>query len=299
MPMNLQWPRTYWDIGELGDMHHNPAKNVLHVKRPIEPVAKELQTRARRSGGPAGECAGEACDDARRRGPTPYIDRTIYTGWNAMAMSAYIQAVRSSGGGHSRVRLQDTGSHSDRGMVGRGWLAHVVAYAAGEGGPRIPGMLDDYAMPVHACIDAWEQEAGDALLPRSGDAGCEDAADFYDAPVAGSSTPRQIRRRSARSPRDASRCRTRPRRRAIRRRPRRCCAWRLNGDAKLRDVAEDTLESFAGIVEHFGLYAGSYGLALERLLSRQSRWSSLAKTIWQTSLRRCAIGIRGQQNGDA
>ena len=41
----------------------------------------------------------------------------------------------------------------------------------------------------------------------------------------------------------------------------------LNGDAKLREVAEDTLESFAGIVEHFGLYAGSYGLALERLLT--------------------------------
>jgi hypothetical protein len=31
-------------------------------------------------------------------------------------------------------------------------------------------------------------------------------------------------------------------------------------------MAEDTLASFAGIVEHFGLYAGSYGLALERLL---------------------------------
>ena len=41
----------------------------------------------------------------------------------------------------------------------------------------------------------------------------------------------------------------------------------LNGDPKLREIAEDTLEAFAGIVEHFGLYAGSYGLALERLLT--------------------------------
>jgi len=31
-------------------------------------------------------------------------------------------------------------------------------------------------------------------------------------------------------------------------------------------MAEDTLDSFAGVVEHFGLYAGSYGLALEQLL---------------------------------
>jgi uncharacterized protein len=29
----------YWDIGELGDMHHNPAKNVLHVKQTVAEVA--------------------------------------------------------------------------------------------------------------------------------------------------------------------------------------------------------------------------------------------------------------------
>jgi uncharacterized protein YyaL (SSP411 family) len=40
----------------------------------------------------------------------------------------------------------------------------------------------------------------------------------------------------------------------------------LNGRADYREIAEDTLDSFAGIVEHFGLYAGSYGLALERML---------------------------------
>ncbi len=40
----------------------------------------------------------------------------------------------------------------------------------------------------------------------------------------------------------------------------------LSGKQKYRDVAEDTLGCFAGIVEHFGLYAGGYGLALERLL---------------------------------
>ncbi len=40
----------------------------------------------------------------------------------------------------------------------------------------------------------------------------------------------------------------------------------LSGRKEYRDIAEDTLASFAGIVEHFGLYAGSYGLAVERLL---------------------------------
>ena len=40
----------------------------------------------------------------------------------------------------------------------------------------------------------------------------------------------------------------------------------LSGNNTYGEIAEDTLASFAGIVEHFGLYAGSYGLALERLL---------------------------------
>jgi len=39
----------------------------------------------------------------------------------------------------------------------------------------------------------------------------------------------------------------------------------LTGHAQYREIAEDTLASFSGIVQHFGLYAGSYGLALERL----------------------------------
>jgi uncharacterized protein YyaL (SSP411 family) len=40
----------------------------------------------------------------------------------------------------------------------------------------------------------------------------------------------------------------------------------LSGREDYRRIAEGTLANFAGIVEHFGLYAGSYGLAAERLL---------------------------------
>jgi hypothetical protein len=40
----------------------------------------------------------------------------------------------------------------------------------------------------------------------------------------------------------------------------------LSNRQDFREIAEDTLESFAGIAEHFGLFVGSYGLALEQLL---------------------------------
>ena len=42
----------------------------------------------------------------------------------------------------------------------------------------------------------------------------------------------------------------------------------LSGRREYREIAEDTLGCFAGIVEHFGLYAGSYGLALAFFLDR-------------------------------
>ena len=37
------------------------------------------------------------------------------------------------------------------------------------------------------------------------------------------------------------------------------------GAVTILAAAQKTLEAFAGIVEHFGLYAATYGLALQRL----------------------------------
>ena len=41
----------------------------------------------------------------------------------------------------------------------------------------------------------------------------------------------------------------------------------LSGREDFRVKAEETLEAFAGIVEHFGLYAATYGLALQRMVA--------------------------------
>src|SRR5271163_3447964 len=41
-PEELNVAELYYDIGPVGDMHHNPQKNVLHVKYTIEETAKRL-----------------------------------------------------------------------------------------------------------------------------------------------------------------------------------------------------------------------------------------------------------------
>jgi uncharacterized protein YyaL (SSP411 family) len=133
---------------------------------------------------------------------------------------------------------------------------------------KIAGTLDDYAFTIHACIDAWlatgkmnfyrvAVKLADAMIARFYD---ETAGAFYDAAAPGEAAlgalaarrkPMQDSPTPAGNPTAAS---------ALLR------LETLSGKKHYRDIAEDTLDNFAGIVEHFGLYAGSYGLALERLM---------------------------------
>jgi uncharacterized protein YyaL (SSP411 family) len=263
----------YWDIGELGDMHHNPAKNVLHRNFTIDEVAAQCG----RSPEEARELIASAQAKllgARAERPTPFIDRTLYTGWNAMAVTAYLEAARVLRAEGSRMFALLT---LDR-LLADAWdgaesLQHVIAYGESDSAlhaEHVAGTLDDYAMTVHACVDGWiasgemrYYRAGvklaDAMIAKFYD---RTAGAFFDS-AAGTDGVTPLGALTARrkplqdSPTPAGN-------------PTAAAALlrleELSGRKEFREMAEDTLESFAGIVEHFGLYAGSYGLALERLI---------------------------------
>jgi uncharacterized protein YyaL (SSP411 family) len=274
-PADLELILRYWDIGELGDMHHNPAKNVLHVKKTIAELAAETgrsEDLLRR----LLDLARRALLAARAERPTPFIDRTLYTGWNAMAVTAYFEAARILRMDTARdFALRTLDRLLNEAWDGERLLSHVIAYGvrAAEGEPlrqKPPGTLDDYAFTIHACIDAWfatgrmnyysaAVKLADAMIGRFYD---RIAGAFYDAAAPtdgviplGALTAR--RKPLQDSPTPAGN-------------PTAVSALlrleTLSGRGDYREIAEDTLSSFAGIVEHFGLYAGSYGLALERLL---------------------------------
>jgi uncharacterized protein YyaL (SSP411 family) len=264
----LEFASSYWDIGELGDMHHNPAKNVLHVKETLEERAGQggdlEKLRALRDRARAKLLA------ARSKRPTPFIDRTLYTGWNAMGVSAYLDAARVLRlDGAREFALLTLNLLLDEAWDGAENLYHVIAYSDG-GAPaeKIAGSLDDHAFTVHACLDAWfatgnmnfyrvAVKLADAMIGRFYD---NTAGAFYDAAEPGAAAlgalaarrkPMQDSPTPAGNPTAAS---------ALLR------LETLSGKKHYRDIAEGTLGNFAGIVEHFGLYAGSYGLALERLM---------------------------------
>ncbi|MGA8670706.1 MAG: thioredoxin domain-containing protein [Terracidiphilus sp.] len=261
----------YWDIGELGDMHHNPARNVLHRKYTLNELAAEAHRPAAELQSLIESAKGKLLASRIQRS-TPFIDRTLYTGWNAMAVTAYLEAARVLRIDAARDFALLTLSR----LLAQAWdgdasLYHVIAYPEGPAlADRVPGTLDDYAFTVHAAIDGWlaggemkffhsAVKLADAMIARFYD---RTAGAFYDAatPEKGS-TPLgalSARRKPLQdSPTPAGN-------------PTAAAALLrlevLSGRAEYREIAEDTLGSFAGIVEHFGLYAGSYGLALERLL---------------------------------
>src|SRR6476469_5914407 len=83
----------HYDIKEIGEMHHDPAKNVLYVRHSIEDVGKRLSLQAEQIAQLL-ESAKQKMYAARLLRPTPYVDKTVYTGWNALAISAYFETAK-------------------------------------------------------------------------------------------------------------------------------------------------------------------------------------------------------------
>ena len=83
----------HYDINEVGEMHHNPAKNVLYVRAPVDEIARRMSLSIER----VQELLASAKKKmyaARLQRPTPYVDKTVYVGWNSMCVSAYLEAAK-------------------------------------------------------------------------------------------------------------------------------------------------------------------------------------------------------------
>jgi hypothetical protein len=136
----------------------------------------------------------------------------------------------------------------------------------------VAGTLDDYVFLGHAALDAWEvtgelkyYEAAEGIAGRA-------VARFYD-PVGSAffdiEVPAEGERRlgalvTRRKPlQDSPTPAGNPMAVALLLR-----LEALTGNEDYMVKAQATLENFAGVVEHFGLYAASYGLALQRLVQR-------------------------------
>jgi len=274
----------HYDINEVGEMHHNPAKNVLYVRAPIEEIARRMSLAPERVKDLLGS-AKKKLYAARLQRPTPYVDKTVYVGWNSLCVSAYLEAAkvlnltearRFALRSLDRVLAEAWRQHPQK-LAGeapavtqapatRATLLHVVSYSDPKAEHReVPGMLDDYAFTALACLDAYEATADlsyfkfahsivDAMIARFFDA---TSGGFFDSePVedgknlgvlATRRKPLQDSPTPAGNPMAAI---------ALTR------MHHYTGDPGYRDKAEQTLETFAGVAEQFGIFAASYGIAV-------------------------------------
>jgi hypothetical protein len=270
-PGEFEVAAAYYNIRPVGDMHHNPAKNVLHVPRGVEEVARSLkleEAEVRR----LVKSATRKMYAARLQRRTPYVDKTIYTGWNGMCVSAYIAAGRALALDEPvEFALRSLDRVLDAAWDAGSGLAHVVGYGEGVApAQRVAGVLEDYGFLANAALDAWEasgemryfraaQEIGDAMLARFYDVtGCG----FFDTEIVadgarliGALNTRRKPLQDAPTPAGNAVAATLLLRLAA-----------LTNREVYETRARETLETFAGVVEHFGLYAASYGLALRRMI---------------------------------
>jgi uncharacterized protein YyaL (SSP411 family) len=250
----------YYDVEAHGEMHHNPAKNVLWVAREPREIASQLGmeesvvrlTIVR---------AKQKMLAARLPRPTPYIDKTMYASWNAMFVSAYLEAGRvfpdALGLSCRAFALQTL----DR-MLREAWREQRGFLHRIGAGTALDGSLDDQVFGVIALLDAYEatlsedyfnaaRRTMDIAIEKYGDT---ERGGFFDrssdAPPMGGLDVRRKPFQDSPTPAGNSVAVI-----ALTR------LYTFTNDAKYAQWAQKTLEAFAGIAPQYGMFAATYGLA--------------------------------------
>ncbi len=217
------------------------------------------------------ESARQKMYAARLKRPTPYVDKTVYVGWNSLCASAYLEAAKVLDlTGARRFALRSL----DR-VLAEAWqpdqsLQHVVAYSDPAADRRlVPGLLDDYAFTAVACLDAYEATADlsyfsfaqrivDKMVERFFD---PVAGGFFDTASGGTEKALGVlgtrRKPFQDSPTPAGNSVAAI---ALLR------LYAFTNQQSYREQAEQTLELAAALAGKFGIFAATYGSAAVHLL---------------------------------
>ena len=258
-PEEARVMELYFDVQPHGEMHHNPAKNVLWIASSFEDIAKQLGRDfdyVREKVGPA----ENKMLAARRKRPTPFVDTTVYVAWNAMFVSAYLEASRilvSWMAGDCRAFALKTLER----IIDEAW-DESKGFAHRVGGPRLEGSLDDQVFAAAALLDAYEatldgryfeiaERAMRLAVERFGD---PEAGGFFDrakdaAPMGGLEVRRKPLQDSPTPGANSIAAIVLDR------------LYGFTGERVFHEWAQKTLEAFAGRVPQYGLFAATYGLA--------------------------------------
>ncbi len=250
-----------YDVESHGEMHHNPAKNVLWIARSIAEVTRTI--------GGGLEMSAVLLTLARAKGkllaaraarPAPFVDTTLYVAWNAMFVSAFLDAAAVLGGEKGAACRAFALKTLDR-MLGEAW-SDARGFAHRMGGARLDGSLDDQVFAGIALLDAYEATLDPKYFEAARRATDFAIAEYFDTEGGGF-----FDRASGAPPMGGLEVRRKPLQDSPTPGANSSAAILLDrlhgytGDARHRACAEATLEAFAAIAPQFGIHAASYGLA--------------------------------------
>jgi uncharacterized protein YyaL (SSP411 family) len=254
-------------------MQHDPMRNVLYQRAPVHEIAMRMTLAPERIRELL-QSAKQKMYAARLKRQTPYIDKTVYTNWNALFVSAYLKAASTLGlddSKHFALRSLDR-------ILAEAWnpqtgLKHVLAYAdAASVKPNTDGFLDDYAYTANACLDAYESTADLTYFRNAQQITNKMIEMFYDSEVDGflDSAPTTGARGVLAAPRKPFQDSPTPAGNPVAA----IALLRMHsytGADSYRERAERTLGLLAGPAAQYGLFAGTYGIALLHALHPHSR----------------------------
>jgi uncharacterized protein len=146
-PEELEVAAGYYDIGTAGEMHHNPGKNVLFVAATVAQIALRTGRTEQETELLLRTARGKLRLQREQRS-APFVDRTRYTGWNAMMASAMLRAgavlADEWATGHALLTLQRIRQENES--------SDAVAHTPGG----VSGLLDDQVQTSAAALDAHE-----------------------------------------------------------------------------------------------------------------------------------------------
>jgi uncharacterized protein YyaL (SSP411 family) len=243
-----------------GEMHHNPAKNVLFIDQPFEAIAARVKV------GPEEvpqilARAKSKMYAARLKRPTPFVDPTLYASWNGMMISALLEAYKML---NHPAALASALEALDLMLAKAYDPAKGMYHGLVNGQARIEGLLDDQVFIAAAVLDAYEVTGKRAYFDRALELMETTVRRFWDDSAGGfldSAKDLEGRQGSLTQTRKAFQDSPTPAGNSV-------AASVLDRLATLeersdfREKAQATLDLFAPKAAEFGLYAATYALAL-------------------------------------
>jgi uncharacterized protein YyaL (SSP411 family) len=199
--------------------------------------------------------------DERAKHDAPFVDRTAYTAWNALAASAYWAAWSATGDEAFESR-----AHEAMGAVARRlWDTQrkSLQHSDTSDGATVVDLLGDVATDLAASLDAYEtglhpgvlggaKRMAMTLRDRLED---RDAGGFFDAPESRGSQPGRLARRERPIEENALAADGLLRLAAV------------SGEDEWRELALRALRAFVGEYRQWGQFAASYANAVARALA--------------------------------